>query len=410
LDALSCGHGASFQADLSEVTAERASGRRGLELNQCPFFIDNRPLFSDYRMIRYWRLNERTQDNLGLACTEDGLFLGRTPLIERRDQRYVVRERSEIERLLKRAYQSGPAIERLMSGLATVAAALNANDQCLARIAAVHLQIPNMPSQKARAGMEAEDIFIKSTDATKVLRPAGFHKASPDDPEHPGWPKGTEGGLGGKFRPKDGPEAVITQEAKDRIRRLVVRRALRRGALAALRITAEAAANVVPFVGVAADIAMLIDLVNTITEFRALKINADAAIGFIERGPHPFEELQLPSASRYEEFSSYYYFNKDIFSAWPLEKRFGAAGAGYQYHHIVTQGGTNEDTIPSGQLHNTENVIRLPTLLHEAVNAEYLKPAPRDSSMSLYQWLQTQPYEVHREEGLRILRELHILK
>jgi hypothetical protein len=45
-------------------------------------------------MIRYWRLNERTQDNLGLACTEDGLFLGRTPLIERRDQRYVVRERS----------------------------------------------------------------------------------------------------------------------------------------------------------------------------------------------------------------------------------------------------------------------------------------------------------------------------
>jgi hypothetical protein len=43
-------------------------------------------------MIRYWRLNERTQDNLGLACTEDGLFLGRTPLIERRDQRYVVRE------------------------------------------------------------------------------------------------------------------------------------------------------------------------------------------------------------------------------------------------------------------------------------------------------------------------------
>jgi hypothetical protein len=110
-------------------------------------------------MIRYWRLNERTQDNLGLACTEDGLFLGRTPLIERRDQRYVVRERSEIERLLKRAYQSGPAIERLMSGLATVAAALNANDQCLARIAAVHLQIPNMPSQKARAGMEAEDIF-----------------------------------------------------------------------------------------------------------------------------------------------------------------------------------------------------------------------------------------------------------
>jgi len=37
-------------------------------------------------MIRFWRMNERTVDNLGLACTEDGLFLGRTPLIERRGQ------------------------------------------------------------------------------------------------------------------------------------------------------------------------------------------------------------------------------------------------------------------------------------------------------------------------------------
>ena len=46
-------------------------------------------------MIRFWRLNERTVDNLGLACTEDGLFLGRTPLIERRDKRYVVRSRDE---------------------------------------------------------------------------------------------------------------------------------------------------------------------------------------------------------------------------------------------------------------------------------------------------------------------------
>jgi hypothetical protein len=29
-------------------------------------------------------------------------------------------------------------------------------------------------------------------------------KASSDDPEHPGWPTGTPGGRGGKFRPKDG--------------------------------------------------------------------------------------------------------------------------------------------------------------------------------------------------------------
>jgi hypothetical protein len=48
-----------------------------------------------------------------------------------------------------------------MPGLATVATALNANDACLARIAAVHLQIPDLPSAAARDAMVAEDALIK---------------------------------------------------------------------------------------------------------------------------------------------------------------------------------------------------------------------------------------------------------
>jgi hypothetical protein len=39
-------------------------------------------------MIRQiWRLSEGGADNLGLAFTNDGLVLGRTPLIEQRDGR-----------------------------------------------------------------------------------------------------------------------------------------------------------------------------------------------------------------------------------------------------------------------------------------------------------------------------------
>ena len=92
-----------------------------------------------------------------------------------------------------------------------------------------------------------------------------------------------------------------------------------------------------------------------------------------------------------------------------MAKRFGGAGDGYQYHHIVTQGGANADNLSPQQLQNTDNVIRLPTLLHEAVNDEYLKPSP-DPNMNLYRWLQTQRYDVQREVGLNILRDLHILK
>ena len=55
-------------------------------------------------MNQMWRLSEAGPRNLGLACTDDGLWLGHTSLIERRDGRFVVRERGEIERLLKCAY------------------------------------------------------------------------------------------------------------------------------------------------------------------------------------------------------------------------------------------------------------------------------------------------------------------
>ncbi len=141
-------------------------------------------------MIRMWRLSEGGEDNLGLACTNDGLVLGRTPLIERRDHRFVVRDQGEIEALLSRAYRKNIAADRLMSGLATVATALNANDSCLARIAAVHLRIPDLPDRSARNGLEAQDFLIRCANAD----PRDIHKASPDDPKHPGWPAGTPGG------------------------------------------------------------------------------------------------------------------------------------------------------------------------------------------------------------------------
>lgn len=52
-----------------------------------------------------WRLSESGKDNLGPVVTAEGLVLGRTPLIERRDNNFVVRDRSVIKRLLSQAYR-----------------------------------------------------------------------------------------------------------------------------------------------------------------------------------------------------------------------------------------------------------------------------------------------------------------
>src|ERR1700722_10832026 len=103
----------------------------------------------------FWRLNEYTPDNLGLAFTDDGLLLGQT-------RRALRRTRAERDRAVVEARASRRApVDRIISGLATVASALNANDQCLARIAAVHLRIPELPSSAARAALAAEDTLIK---------------------------------------------------------------------------------------------------------------------------------------------------------------------------------------------------------------------------------------------------------
>ncbi len=368
-------------------------------------------------MHQVWRLSEYHEDNLGLACTEYGLVLGRTPLIERQGSRFAVRRRNEIERLLSRAYGADLAVDRLLPGLATVTAALNANDPGLARIAAVHLRIPDLPDHPARDRLEAEDVLIKAIDRDFDLHtsdavrsdpdgaafaygsfPHGptesVYKASPDDPKHPGWPAGAEGGRGGQFCPKDASE--LTQKVKS----LIARRALRTGLLAALRIGLEGLANLIPGVDVAADVLMAADIARTVVEFRKLAIDAAAALDFVKDGPHTLEDLQV-SADGYEEFSSYDEFYKTEFSLELLAKRLGPAGDGQQYHHIVTQGGANADNIPPEQLQNTDNIVRLPTILHEAVNGAYLKDFP-DPNMNMYQWLQTQPYDVQREEGLKI--------
>jgi hypothetical protein len=139
---------------------------------------------------RIWRLSETSApNNLGLACTDQGLLLGRTPLIERRDSRFVVRERDVIERLLSHAYRTSFSASRIMPGLATVAAALNADDQGLARIAAVHLRLPDLPDRAARDGMEAMDVLIKYGDA---WNPALHPRAG--TPPNPGWFAPTDGG------------------------------------------------------------------------------------------------------------------------------------------------------------------------------------------------------------------------
>jgi len=66
-----------------------------------------------------------------------------------------------------------------MAGLASVASALNANDPGLARIAAVHLRIPNLPSLAAR--LAQNDTPAQGSDALHTIRNESSIRPSLED-------------------------------------------------------------------------------------------------------------------------------------------------------------------------------------------------------------------------------------
>ena len=100
-------------------------------------------------------------DGLAVSCSAEGLFLGRTALIERRGDHYVLRPPAELERLLGRAYGGQIIIERLMPGFAAIAGALDINKLGLAQIAAANLGLSDLPDMAARIGVEVENLLIK---------------------------------------------------------------------------------------------------------------------------------------------------------------------------------------------------------------------------------------------------------
>jgi len=158
-----------------------------------------------------WRVSERTE-GLGLCCAKDGLFLGNTPLLERRAEGFTPRPQNDLERLFSRGYGLAASLDRVMGGLAAVAAALNAGDLCRARIAAVHLRIPNLPDAFARLDMQLEDIALKLDRIAKTTAAGDWNPASNSgDPNkhpragtapNPGWFATTSGGEASDENPR----------------------------------------------------------------------------------------------------------------------------------------------------------------------------------------------------------------
>jgi hypothetical protein len=263
------------------------------------------------------------------------------------------------------------------------------------------MDLPVLPDAEAlQRAIEAEDLL----------------KASPDDPKHPGYPKGAPDGRGGQFRPKG---ALVGEEAEraveQRLIRQIARRAFRAGLRriltwrAVLRFGGELASNVDPIGPAEVGDAMMVEqAVEVLAELAGNDKEAKAAIEFVKHGPWDLEDLLVDKTPR--SFNTFDALKKTEHDPDDLEKFYGEAGDGFEYHHLAEQG-ANGRALPPQELNSSRNVIRIPKLVHEEVTAEFVKT--RDVSggrQSLRAALSGRDFETHREAGIQLLREMGIIK
>jgi hypothetical protein len=100
----------------------------------------------------------------------------------------------------------------------------------------------------------------------------------------------------------------------------------------------------------------------------------------------------------------------DGFRSWGsfsgFKNALGPAGEGKQWHHIVEQTPGNVERFGPHALHNTKNVIPLETATHTEVSRIYssIRPEITNSrTLTVRQWLSTQPYEAQRAFGLKAI-------
>src|SRR5260370_23647469 len=97
-------------------------------------------------LIDVYKLAARP-DRMGLSCTDQGVCWGPLALVEKQSDagernRFVPRDQDQLERILGTAFGLKADLTTRMSGLRTIAKALNEGNLGRAQIVTLHLKLP----------------------------------------------------------------------------------------------------------------------------------------------------------------------------------------------------------------------------------------------------------------------------
>ncbi len=318
-----------------------------------------------------------------LTLCDRGIVLGCgtvvAPLIELPGGRFGLKVEGRAEEIvaLLSIARGAPTSTHVIDRLNSVSQALQRGDRVLAEIG---LALVGQPALADRAAAEAlaktADALQAGVDSRVLIKALGIaspvEKASPDDPKHPGWPKGEPDGRGGQFRPKtpdDYPSGPLREKPSSSRRMTEALAVAIKLAIRSLLREAESAPN--PYVRIAALLAEV-----GLEAYPYVKAYFDP--------PVSLEELQAAAQSPSEE--------------------------GYEDHHIVEQNTATPDGSEAALMDAPDNLARIPTVKHWELNRWYQTPDFKFDGMTPRQYLDGKSWDERRRVGLMGLRDIGVLK
>jgi hypothetical protein len=401
---------------------------------------------------------------LGVRCDADGAFVGDVALLRRVGNEWAPFSGEELSAALSKTY--GPPVDASAKekGLATIARALNGGEVARAQLATLFAHFPDPPCLAKRAPSQDEIIKLalaldwagllkintrhypagtsggkggqfapkdeaaaQDADNANANDPTDFINTLEHDARNPTPKSQTE------LKVIDEVEAELSNAEQSGIRsetesvvaaaeekvlaatekkvaateiRLFARRAIRTGALDALKVGGKLVLDAIPIIDIAAGISTAHDVLEMFQEYRAFRIAVKAVQEFVDRGPQTLKQLLVDSTPRsFKNFAALKKLDSIEELLAELQKFYGPAGEGMEYHHIIEQG----SGLPADIVQNSDNVVRIPKILHEAINARYQQVVKESGNRSLREWLRGKPAWLQRLWGEKVMRDLGIM-
>ena len=332
-------------------------------------------------------------DPVGVSCDENGPSLGPVRLLDKTNGVFAPRAEEDLDAIFGAIYGRDFSSARLRQGLAAVARALNDGQMARAIFSTQHLRLSSLTANQASRALE-------------ILQKGDF-----DEEKHPRWPEKTPDSQGGRFRSKDAEAAretgkelieskrVLIESFDSKTKRKMMTIFARK--LLTWRILGEALTSEIPVVNLLSDALLAKDVYDAIHEAIEYSEDIKNLSKFIDGGPYNLDDLKADRNSR--NFLSF-----DAFKKIDLDKFYGAAGDGFEWHHIVEQGANRETFLPQ-DLQSTDNIIRLPKLLHQRITSGYAS-SEEGLGQTFRKSLSGKDFGTQYQAGIEQLKKLHILK